>query len=56
MSLKKLSFIIKQLLQNKGSKNMNISEEGLSLIKKFEGCEYNAYKCAAGVFNRIWSY
>jgi len=28
---------------------MNISQEGLSLIKKFEGCEYNAYKCAAGV-------
>ena len=49
MSLKRLSFIIKQLLQNKGSKDMNISQEGLSLIKKFEGCEYNAYKCAAGV-------
>jgi len=29
---------------------MNISQEGLSLIKKFEGCEYNAYKCAAGVW------
>jgi len=28
---------------------MNISNEGLSLIKKFEGCELNAYKCAAGV-------
>jgi len=28
---------------------MNISQEGLSLIKKFEGCEYNAYKCAADV-------
>jgi|TARA_B110000977_G_scaffold111217_1_gene144334 lysozyme len=28
---------------------MNISQEGLGLIKKFEGCEYNAYKCAAGV-------
>ena len=50
MSLKKLSSIIKQLLQNKGSKDMNISQEGLSLIKKFEGCEYNAYKCAAGVW------
>jgi len=28
---------------------MNISEEGLSLIKKFEGLELEAYKCAAGV-------
>jgi len=28
---------------------MNISQEGLSLIKKFEGCELNSYKCAAGV-------
>lgn len=29
---------------------MQISQEGLSLIKKFEGCELNAYKCAAGVW------
>jgi lysozyme len=29
---------------------MNISEEGISLIKKFEGCELNAYKCPAGVW------
>jgi len=28
---------------------MNISQEGLGLIKKFEGCELNSYKCAAGV-------
>tara|TARA_Y100001972_G_scaffold82027_1_gene99776 strand:+ start:166 stop:609 length:444 start_codon:yes stop_codon:yes gene_type:complete len=28
---------------------MKISEEGKSLIKKFEGCELKAYKCAAGV-------
>jgi lysozyme len=28
---------------------MKISQEGLSLIKKFEGCELEAYKCAAGV-------
>jgi len=28
---------------------MKISQEGLSLIKKFEGCELNAYKCAANV-------
>jgi len=48
MSLKKLLSIIKQLLQR--SSNMNISQEGLSLIKKFEGCELEAYKCAAGVW------
>ena len=29
---------------------MNISQEGISLIKKFEGCELKAYKCAAGVW------
>ena len=29
---------------------MNISNEGLSLIKKFEGCEFDSYKCAAGVW------
>ena len=28
---------------------MNISEEGLSLIKKFEGCELEAYRCSANV-------
>tara|TARA_R110000868_G_scaffold89976_1_gene250084 strand:+ start:2780 stop:3223 length:444 start_codon:yes stop_codon:yes gene_type:complete len=28
---------------------MKISQEGLSLIKKFEGCKLNSYKCAAGV-------
>jgi lysozyme len=30
--------------------NMNISNEGISLIKRFEGCELEAYKCAAGVW------
>ena len=29
---------------------MEISSEGISLIKKFEGCELEAYKCAAGVW------
>ena len=29
---------------------MKISNEGLALIKKFEGCELEAYKCAAGVW------
>tara|TARA_R110001599_G_scaffold75767_1_gene207673 strand:+ start:198 stop:641 length:444 start_codon:yes stop_codon:yes gene_type:complete len=28
---------------------MNISQEGLGLIKKFEGCELKAYRCAANV-------
>jgi len=49
MNLKKLSSIIEKLLQQKRNKKMNISQEGLSLIKKFEGCELDAYKCAAGV-------
>ncbi len=29
---------------------MKISIEGLALIKKFEGLELEAYKCAAGVW------
>jgi lysozyme len=29
---------------------MNISQEGLSLIKKFEGCELTAYQDAVGVW------
>jgi lysozyme len=29
---------------------MHISDEGFCLIKKFEGCELKAYKCAAGVW------
>ena len=49
MSLKRLLSIIKQLLQKKGSKDMNISQEGLSLIKKFEGCRLESYLCAAEV-------
>ena len=28
---------------------MDISQEGLSLIKKFEGCKLEAYRCAANV-------
>ena len=50
MNLKKLLSIIEQLLQKLRNKDMKISQEGLSLIKKFEGCEYNAYKCAANVW------
>ena len=33
-----------------GDNNMKISQEGIALIKKFEGCELEAYKCAAGVW------
>lgn len=29
---------------------MNTSAEGISLIKKFEGCELYAYQCSAGVW------
>tara|TARA_R100000734_G_scaffold8191_1_gene6438 strand:- start:79 stop:522 length:444 start_codon:yes stop_codon:yes gene_type:complete len=29
---------------------MQISEEGKQLIKKFEGCRLEAYKCSAGVW------
>ena len=32
---------------------MKISEEGKSLIKKFEGCELKAYKCAGNSFEEI---
>jgi len=28
---------------------MKISQEGIALIKKFEGCELEAYRCAANV-------
>jgi len=31
---------------------MKISQEGINLIKKFEGCELEAYKCAAGVWTK----
>ena len=33
-----------------GENNMEISQEGISLIKKFEGCELESYQCAAGVW------
>lgn len=32
-----------------GEDNMRCSEEGLSLIKKFEGCRLESYLCAANV-------
>jgi lysozyme len=33
-----------------GENNMHISDEGISLVKKFEGCKLEAYQCAAGVW------
>ena len=33
---------------------MNISKEGLALIKKFEGCKLEAYLCAANVPTIAW--
>lgn len=34
--------------------NMNISEEGKALIKKFESCRLEAYKCSANVWTCGW--
>ena len=42
--------ILGRLTQTTRESNLKISQEGLSLIKKFEGCELEAYKCAAGVW------
>jgi lysozyme len=41
------------LKQKNGENKMNkmeISQEGLALIKKFEGCKLESYQCAAGVW------
>ena len=35
---------------------MHISDKGLDLIKHFEGCELEAYKCAAGVWTIGYGY
>ena len=35
---------------------MNISENGLNLIKSFEGCRLTAYKCPAGVWTIGWGH
>lgn len=29
---------------------MKISQKGLDLIKEFEGCYFDSYKCSAGVW------
>lgn len=41
---------LKSEMTEHGENNMKISQEGIELIKKFEGCELEAYKCAAGVW------
>ena len=41
--------IYKKIKPKYGGK-MKTSEEGKALIKKFEGCELEAYKCPAGVW------
>ncbi len=43
-------FISEHLTHPKKSKKMQISQEGIALIKKFEGCKLESYKCAAGVW------
>jgi lysozyme len=35
---------------------MNISDEGFDLIKHFEGCKLEAYKCVAGVWTIGYGY
>ena len=42
--------ILDHLTQATKETSMEISQEGLSLIKKFEGCKLQSYKCAAGVW------
>ena len=33
-----------------GANNMKISQEGMTLIKHYEGCKLESYQCAAGVW------
>tara|TARA_R110000824_G_scaffold235400_1_gene424186 strand:- start:204 stop:704 length:501 start_codon:yes stop_codon:yes gene_type:complete len=40
----------KESKEKKGKKEMKISHEGLSLIKKFEGCKLEAYQDAVGIW------
>ena len=39
-----------------GENKMQISDEGIYLIKKFEGLELEAYQCAAGVWTIGYGY
>ena len=47
MSLKKLWCTIEKLPLISRESNMHISQEGVALIKKFEGCKLEAYLCPA---------
>jgi len=40
----------KSEMMEHGVINMYISQEGIDLVKKFEGCKLEAYQCAAGVW------
>ena len=35
---------------------MNTSENGINLIKKFEGCSLSAYKCPRGIWTIGWGH
>jgi len=50
--LKQQESVMMELGENK----MHISDEGLYLIKKFEGLELEAYQCAAGVWTIGYGY
>lgn len=50
MNLKKLWSTIGQSLLKKQGDEMHISKEGIALIKKFEGCELEAYQDSVGVW------
>jgi lysozyme len=40
----------KEALISLRRRKLKTSQEGISLIKKFEGCELTAYQCSAGVW------
>ena len=40
---------LKSKMMELGENNMKISQEGIALIKKFEGCKLESYLCAANV-------
>lgn len=48
--MRRLSTIWGSICSPNFGETMNISQNGLELIKHFEGCELEAYKCAAGVW------
>ena len=54
MSIGVVKKLLKSEMMEHGVNNMEISQEGISLIKKFEGCRYESYKCAAGVWTIGW--